>query len=80
MCQTTLVLKHGMTQKPPKSTYNHLQPPQKFQQPPTTTSENQEPLEDNLKPSIARHKCVTEGETTCHVHEIRESNKTSTSP
>ena len=24
--------------KPPKTTYNHLQPPQKFQQRPTTTS------------------------------------------
>ena len=24
--------------EPPKTTYSHLQPPQKFQQPPTTTS------------------------------------------
>ena len=33
-----VVTKRGNDLQPPKTTYNHLQPPRKIQQPPTTTS------------------------------------------
>ena len=35
--------------KPPTTTYNHLQPPQKFQQPPTTTSKTSTTTHNHLK-------------------------------
>ena len=55
----------------PTTTYNHLQPPQKHLQ----------PLANHRKPSGTRHKCLKYGKTTtCHVHEMQESNETSTSP
>ena len=69
--ERNIVTKTWNDLKSPKTIYNHLQPPQKHQQ----------PLANNLKPSKTRHKCLKQGEMrTCHIHEIRESNKTSTSP
>ena len=74
--------------KPPKTIYNHLKPPTTTSKNSTTTYNHLQPpqkhlqrLANNLKQSKSRYKCLKKGETTtCHEHEIRESNKTSTSP